>query len=185
MELNEEWLDSYRRLPREELIEDYTENYKEYLVTLSDDHLKRECISGRNRLTRMGITKCVIPDEKIKSGDICLFDFGQAYIQESGYSHLGIVISLYLQKVLVAPLSSNAHAVASARNMKKNGKQHLYTVGKLPGLDKPSVVFLNDCKYVSSSRIIDVKTHLAVESEMFQEIISIIQENMFGSIMIK
>ncbi len=185
MELNEEWLDSYRRLPRKDLIEDYIENYKMYLESLSDDHLKRECISGRNRLTRMGITRCVIPDETIKSGDICLFDFGHAYIQESGYSHLGIVISLEIQKVLVAPLSSNPHAVASARNMKKNGKQHLYTVGKLPGLDKASVVFLNDCKYVSPSRIIDIKTHLDVESEMFQEIISIIQVNMFSEIMIK
>lgn len=185
MELNEEWLESYRRLPREELIEDYTENYKQYLESLSDDHLKRECISGRNRLTRMGIAKCVLSDESIQSGDICLFDFGQAYIQESGYSHLGIVISFFLTKILVAPLSSNAHAVASARNIKKQGKLHLYTVGKLPGLDKASVVFLNDCKYVSPSRIIDIKAHLDVESEMFQEIISIIQENMFSKIMLK
>ena len=38
------------------------------------------------------------------------------------------------------------------------------------GMRKPSVLFINDAKWINTARIIDVKAHLDKDSELFKDI---------------
>ena len=53
---------------------------------------------------------------------------------------------------------------------KPKGKRHLMRLGKLKGMNKNSVLFINDAKWINTARIIDVKAHLDRQGELFQEI---------------
>ncbi|WP_200804765.1 hypothetical protein [Anaerorhabdus furcosa] len=37
-------------------------------------------------------------------------------------------------------------------------------------MNKPSVLFLNDCKYINTARIIDIKAHLSTDSPCYRMI---------------
>ena len=43
-------------------------------------------------------------------------------------------------------------------------------LGKVDGLFKYSVLFLNDAKFINTARIIDVKSHINVNGKLFNEI---------------
>ncbi len=107
-----------------------------------------------------------------KKGDICYMDFGQAYLNEIGFQHFAIIMSIYNLKALCIPMTSNTKTLESAYDPVKNpyGKKHLMKIGKIEGMAKPSVLFLNDVKYVNTARIIDIKAHLDPESELFCKI---------------
>lgn len=40
-------------------------------------------------------------------------------------------------------------------------------IGALPGMAKPSVLFLNDMKFINTARVIDVKAHMDENSVLF------------------
>ena len=105
-------------------------------------------------------------------GDICYIDFGQAYLNEAGYQHFGIIMAKCRGKVLVIPMSSNVAQYRNAFDDKKNptGKMHLMQLEGQEGLIKPSVLFLNDLKYINSARVIDVKGHMDPNGDTFKEI---------------
>ena len=107
-----------------------------------------------------------------RKGDICYMDFGQAYLNEIGFQHFAIIMSIYNLKALCIPMTSNIKTLESAYDPKRNpyGKKHLMKIGKIEGMAKPSVLFLNDVKYVNTARIIDVKAHLDPDSKLFHDI---------------
>ena len=43
-------------------------------------------------------------------------------------------------------------------------------IGRIQGLYRESVLFLNDCKYINTARIIDVKARIPKESLLFEKI---------------
>ena len=49
-------------------------------------------------------------------------------------------------------------------------------IGQLPGLRKPSTLFLNDCKFINTARIIDVKAHVQKDSPLFADIYQRMQQ---------
>ncbi|MGN1277647.1 MAG: hypothetical protein ACI4UK_11715, partial [Floccifex sp.] len=49
----------------------------------------------------------------------------------------------------------------------ENKKSHIMLLGKIEGLSKVSACYLNDAKWISSSRIIDVKAHIPVDDLLF------------------
>ena len=51
-----------------------------------------------------------------------------------------------------------------------NEGTYLFPLGTIEGLYKESVLFLNDAKFINTARIIDVKAHIPVDSEMFLKI---------------
>ena len=105
-------------------------------------------------------------------GDICYMDFGQQYLNEAGFQHFGLVLSLFSRKALVVPMTSNPATYAKAYDPVDNpgGRKHLMRIGRVEGLFKPSVLFLNDMKYVNTARVIDVKAHIPTDSPMFQTV---------------
>lgn len=104
-------------------------------------------------------------------GDICYIDFGPAYQHEIGYLHFGVIIAKSRGKIFVVPMTGNDKAYDSAYDKNKNsrGKKHLMRLGEIPGLNKASTLFLNDAKWINPSRIIEIKAHLDIQSELFIE----------------
>ena len=78
---------------------------------------------------------------------------------------------MYHGKAFVIPMSGNYNAYLQAYSRQNpNGKQHLMQLGKIAGMRKPSVLFINDAKWINTARIIDVKAHLDKDSELFKDI---------------
>lgn len=93
------------------------------------------------------------------------------HTSEIGYQHFGLIITIFHNKAFVVPMSGN-HAAYLQAYSKENpkGKRHLMRLGKIKGMNKESVLFINDAKWINTARIIDVKAHLRRDSELFCEI---------------
>lgn len=185
MELNEDWLELCQNGELEELREHYISMYMNLLDGLTSEELRTECISGMNRITRYKTLSCDELGVIVNVGDICFFDYGHAYKNESGFQHLGLVIGVFNYKVCVVPMTSSVKSMVQARNVSKKGKAHLYFIGKVKGLTEPSTLFLNDFKYVNSGRILEIVTNLKPNDKMFIEICDIIKNEMIGCSMVK
>lgn len=152
------------------LIESYVSEVKNELYKLKSYEAKRECISGYNRMFRKDHISH--GDMDVQVGDICFIDFGQAYLNEAGFQHFGLVLTIFNYKAYVIPMSSNTRTISKAFNYPdaKEIRSHLYYIGQVAGLHKPSVLFLNDGKFINTSRIISINAKIDVDSEMFKEI---------------
>ena len=130
-------------------------------------------ISEVNWQKRRNIRSATELGVKVMVGDICYIDFGKAYVYEVGYQHFGLIISFHHGKAFVVPMTSNSSTYALAYDEYENptGREHLMRIGLVPGLVKPSVLFLNDAKFINTARIIDVKAHIDADSMMFQKIV--------------
>ena len=161
-----------------EHIEDYLEDQKKTYQTMCTKELKSHLISEVNYRDRHQLLSCEQLGVNIRVGDICYVDFGRAYIQEAGFQHFGLIISMYHGKAFVVPMTSNPSTYAQGYHPEynPNGKKHLLQIGLIPGLVRPSVLFLNDAKFINTARIIDVKAHIAVNSTLFELILLRIKE---------
>lgn len=177
--INEEILGDYKKKNLKRLIESYTEEYRNYITELSCHERIKELKSGHNRVNRSHMWSCECMKMTPQIGDICFIDYGHAYLNESGYQHFGLIIGVSNQKILVVPMTSKKDAMDQSRNVVDKGKSHLYYIGHLVGLHKPSTLFLNDFKYLNSARVISINGHLCVNSKMFIEIVAIIKNEMF------
>ena len=128
-------------------------------------------ISDQNLRMRRNATNCAQLGVDIRVGDICYIDFGEAYVSEIGYQHFGIILAFFHNKAFVVPMSGNHTAYVQAYSKDNpNGKRHLMRLGKVEGMNKESVLFINDAKFINTARIINVKAHLSRQSELFKEI---------------
>ena len=116
----------------------------------------------------------------VERGDICWMDYGQTFLNEMGYQHFGLVLSLCNKKALIAPLTSNRQAYERA-GMTNRMENHLFRIGQPEGLNRPSTLFLNDLRFVNTARILYVRAHIDPESSMFQEIQTRVIEILTGS----
>lgn len=124
-------------------------------------------ISEKNYNIRRNIASSKSMGLSIRPGDVCYTDFGQAYLYEAGYQHFGLVIAIVHFKALIIPMTSNPQTYRKAFT---NEGTYLFPLGTIEGLYKESVLFLNDAKFINTARIIDVKAHIPVDSEMFLKI---------------
>lgn len=128
-------------------------------------------ISAANYQKRKDCYSCEELGIKVRVGDIAYIDFGEAYRNEIGFQHFGIILKLYRNKAFVVPMSGNYQAYLSAYGKDNpRGKKHLMRLGKLEGMNKDSVLFINDVKWINTARIIDIKAHMKKNSRKFQEI---------------
>ena len=160
-----------------ELIESYLEEYEKFLSAMPDGLKRKECMSGFNRVKRSQLWSSDVLEITVKPGDICFIDYGQVYINESGYQHFGLVISETNHKIFVVPMTSNKEVIQKATREAR--KSHLYYIGKKKGLNRPSALFLNDCKFINSSRVISVNARIEPDSEMFKEITKLLKQIIF------
>lgn len=150
----------------------YVEEKKNDYQSLSVKEAVARLVSDQNLRDRRNAKSCEDLGVRIRVGDICYVDFGDAYINEIGYQHFAIIIAIYHNKAFVIPMSGNEERYAKAYHEKNMaGKKHLMQLGKIKGMNKKSVLFLNDAKFINTARIIDVKAHLKKESPLFREIV--------------
>ncbi len=159
------------------LIENYLSEYNIFMHSLPEFLRRKECVSGINRVRRLKHRSSSELNIEVVPGDVCYIDYGQVYINEAGYQHFGLVISEFNDKLFVVPMTSNKEMLK--RSSGPNRRRHLYNIGRVMGLNRPSVLFLNDCKYINSSRIISVNAHICPDSDMFAEISSLLKSNLF------
>ncbi len=159
-------------------IEDYLLYQRQTLENLSVAEAKHFLISAANEKYRRKMKSCRELGLWITPGDIVYADFGAAYLTEIGYQHLALVINVFAGKALVIPMTSNRINIAKAYDDRFNpeGSRHLMNIGIIPGLNRESVLFLNDIKFINTARVIDVKGHLERESELFERICTRIRE---------
>lgn len=145
---------------------------KEVISHVDEENCDSYLVSDANWILRSQYTSCEQLGIDIKAGDICYIDYGQAYINETGFQHFGLVLSIYQKKAFVIPMTSNELQYHTAYDIfdNPNGKKHLMRLGRLKGMNKPSVLFLNDSKYINTARIIDVKAHLEISSPCYEKI---------------
>ena len=157
------------------------EDLKDYLCDQSVSNAAKYMLSHSNFLDRSNLLSCEQLSVRVRPGDICFIDFGCAYRNEAGYQHFGIVLSIVHSKAFVVPMTSNPSTFAQAYDeiLAPNGKRHLMRIGKQKGMHKESVLFLNDCKFINTSRIIEIKGHLDRDGILFKQIADRIRECLF------
>lgn len=165
---------------RDDWVADYVSLLEEEWELLGDKEFQQELLSEINYRCRRKYKSSELIDIKVRQGDICFIDFGKAYINEAGYQHFGLVLNSFNSKILVIPMSSNESMYRQAYCEKDfpYGKQHLLRLGVVEGLNRKSVLFLNDLKFINSARIISVKAHLDVRSELFGRIQKRVRETL-------
>lgn len=160
---------------------DYLEKKKDVYSSLLP-HLVDEClISEANFVLRGRSESGKALGIYVEEGDICYLDYGQTYLNEMGYQHLGLVMKVVNNKALVIPITSNECQYRNAYDPIKTpkGKRHLMRIGKPKGLKKPSVLFLNDMRFINTARIIETFSHIDVDSKLYRSIQLRIMEVLF------
>lgn len=156
------WLELWNHFIEEKTFDYKTLDVKEALPRL---------VSEQNLRERRNTANCAELGVDIRVGDICYIDFGEAYINEIGYQHFGLLITIFHNKAFVVPMSGNHTAYMQAYSRDNpRGKRHLMRLGKMKGMNKESVLFINDAKWINTARIIDVKAHLDRSCALFMEI---------------
>lgn len=165
---------------KEVLVDQTLGAMKHYMVNQEVKDTIKMLLSTENFLRKAVLKPELLP---ISIGDVAYIDFGHAYLHEAGYQHFGLVLSMVNGKVFVVPMTSNPNAYAQAYDAQLNpsGKKHLMRVGLLSGLNRPSVLFLNDSKFISPSRIIEIKGHLLVTDPLFEQITHRVRTTIFNT----
>ncbi len=167
-------IDDHSQYGLYQAIESYLQHLRMHLLSLSTQEAKRQTLSGLNWLSRKDLRSSMDNALRLNIGDICFIDFGKAYINEAGYQHFGLIVAMANYKAFVIPMSSNPKTIEKSPNVinETRSRKHLYYLGMLEGMNRPSVLFLNDAKFINSSRVIDVIAHLDPNSSLFKEIIN-------------
>lgn len=150
-----------------EIIDELHEQDRQLYETMTLKEATSKMISGINFNERGRLSGCNEVGVRVIPGDICYIDFGVNYINEAGYQHFGLVLSIVNGKAFVIPMTSNTRRVEEAL---VNEKSHVYLFGKEGDLSRESCLFLNDAKFINTARIIDVKGHISVGGEKFKDI---------------
>ncbi|WP_297238075.1 hypothetical protein [uncultured Faecalicoccus sp.] len=155
-----EWLKQHDLSVLDQLIRQAQEQEKKMLESLTQKEVFDYMISKLNfcQRKRAYSYKEVLSGCRVRVGDICFIDFGQAYIMEIGYLHFGLILAFKHNKAFVVPMTGK---------ISRQPKDHLYSLGNVPGLNKESCLFLNDAKWINTARIIDIKGHLDPSGKQF------------------
>lgn len=147
----------------------YLESKKEVYEVLEPELRQSVMISEVNWILRHKLESSLPFGLYLHVGDIVYLDYGQAYTNEMGYQHFGIIWRIYEGKALVIPMTSNKKQYRDAYDEVEHptGKRHLMRLGMIDGMNKPSVVYLNDFRFINMARVIRVVAQLDVNSVTF------------------
>lgn len=161
-------------IEKEQIIEKMKANIEESLMGMSNYQARRFVMSELNYCIRSEYKSSELVGFKVNKGDICYIDYGKAYITEAGFQHFGLVLGICNSKAFVIPMSSNKSMYYQSYCKKTfpQGKKHLYRLPDLEGLNKKSVLFLNDAKYINTARVISVNAYIDPDSDLFKDILS-------------
>ena len=152
------------------IIEETIDQFQNHISKLNSKEAAKILLSTQNYIQRSMLK--IHETFEVNVGDVCYIDFGQAYLNESGFQHFGIVISKLNGKVFVVPMTSNPYTYAQAYDRIENptGRKHLMRFGQRNGLNRESVLFINDCKFINPTRIIEIVGHLDINEPFFIKI---------------
>lgn len=152
--------------------QNYMQTIKTEFNQLSVKEATARMISEQNWADRSQMKSSENLGIKVEVGDICFIDFGKAFVYEAGYQHFGLVVSKCNGKAFVIPMTSNSASYSQAYDEVTcpDGKKHLMRIGLIIGLNKPSVLFLNDAKYINTARIIAKKAHIPPQDPLFKDV---------------
>lgn len=156
-------------------------NYERLIQERSLEEALCLMVSTQNYIERSQWKKN--PFINIRMGDICFIDYGSAYQLEAGYQHFGLVVSESHGKLFVVPMSSNPIIYKQAYDEidHPSGKPHLHRLKKCCGLNRDSTLYLNDAKFISQARVIDIVGHLSPIDIRFKKIQSRLFKTVFKS----
>ncbi|MBP3853543.1 MAG: hypothetical protein J6D18_03130 [Erysipelotrichaceae bacterium] len=153
------------------LIRETSQLEQDMLDTLNENEVYDYMVSKMNFCQRKQVISCQDMGVHIRIGDICFIDYGLAYLWEIGYQHFGLVLSMKNGKAFVVPVSGSARAFRQAAQ-----KEHMMRLPLIRGLNKPSVLYINDAKWINTARIIDVKAHIDAEGALFKSVKQQVQQ---------
>ena len=127
-------------------LENVLKQHNVFLESLEKSEKEHYLISLDNYLKRK---EHYIYFGNVEEGDLCYFDFGNAYDKEIGYQHLALVLSCCGDKVYVVPMVS----YHEGKVIINETKELLYP-NEENRLKHITLLFLNDSKWVTKNRII-------------------------------
>lgn len=149
---------------------------KSELLNMSTEEAINSLISEINYTERRKCFKNIkIADGKldVKIGSICLIDFGRQYNLECSYVHPALVLSKSHKKLFTIPITSSKKQFQNASFWQyDNLVPFVYREYDKANIKKDSTLFLNDAKWINSSRIIACIGEIDVHSKEFEEIIN-------------
>ncbi len=152
----------------EELWNQYVEESSAHYRQMSSKDALVRMLSTNNYRERCQALGCEELGVRIRAGDICYIDYGLSYLNEAGFQHFGLIMKIINKKALVIPMTSNPNTYKEA--LGDHPKNHLMAIGKVEGMSRDSVLFLKVVRSINTARIIDVKAHIPLRSELFQKI---------------
>lgn len=160
-----------------EVWNEYVEESSGFYSELETKEALARILSEKNYRCRKNACSSEDMGVWIRVGDICFIDFGVNYLNEAGFQHFGLITKIKNNKAFVIPMTSNNKTYQNSLGIK--GKSHLMPIGKIKGMNKNSVLFLNDARFINTARVIDVKAHIPIESNLFKTI----QKRLYETIM--
>ncbi len=156
----------------EVVINQYLQSMRKAYQELMPGKVGRCMISEENWIDRGSLTCGEEIGVRVRVGDICWMEYGQAYLNEMGFQHFGLVVAIIMHKALVIPLTSNESAYARAYDPVENptGNRCLMRIGLVDGLRKNSTLYLNDMKFLNTARMFEIRAHLEPEDPLFLEV---------------
>ena len=170
-----EWMQNKQEVLQQhklcQLIRETGQWEQQMLRELNENEIYDYMVSKMNYCQRKQMISCSEMGVHIRIGDICYIDFGMSYLWETGYQHFGLILSMQNKKAFIVPISGNYQAYLKAWSKDHiEGKSHIMRLGCLPGMNKTSVLYINDAKWINTARIIDVKAHVNIHSQLFKDI---------------
>ena len=149
---------------------EYINCEKRYISELTDERKSAYYSSMMNYFKYSADTTCYDRVGTVAKGDVIYVEFGASFNRESGNGHLAVVLKIYAGKLLVVPLTSNLAII---------DKDYCFLLMKgVGGLNKTSVAFLNDAKFISPSRVLNIVGNLGEEKadEIKRKVVEIIND---------
>ena len=109
-----------------ELWANYMDERRKVYGLVVPEQVDSALISEANWITRSQYSSGQYLGVHVKVGDICYLDYGQAYLNEMGYQHFGLVLLMCNDKIFVVPMTGNKKNYMQAMSEDNpNGKLHL------------------------------------------------------------
>lgn len=137
------------------------ENIHKILQQLNAYDASSILLAESNWIKRNGFSKYMPSKDaprKIDFGQVCTVDYGKTYKGEIGYIHPGLCIGKRDGKYLIIPMTTGDSWRESCYHPIKNPnktKEHRQCIST-EGFKKDGILLINDCKFVSGGRILDV-----------------------------
>lgn len=136
-------------------LDKYLDNFREHLLSLSIYDMSSLLIAEQDWISRYKNNKTI---SESLIGKILKVDFGKTYLLENGLIHYAVCISECNGKYCVVPMTTSTDEIKAAfhPDFRPYGEKRLYLLKKNDGNAKDAALYINDLKFISSGRIIEI-----------------------------